>query len=63
MIEYVDIKHYKIPCIRTGLFLSAILIVANLALFSSCRKDIDERIKECYNANDTNDNKSVGPIS
>jgi len=47
------LKHYKIPCIRTGLFLNAMLIVANLALFSSCRKDIDERIKECYNANDT----------
>ena len=47
------VKHYKIPCIRTGLFLNAMLIVANLALFSSCRKDIDERIKECYNANDT----------
>ena len=53
MIEYVDMKHYKIPYVRIGSFLSAMLVVANLALFSSCRKDIDERIKECYNANDT----------
>ena len=62
MITRTDPVIPKIPCIRTGLFLNAMLIVANLALFSSCRKDIDERIKECYNANDTIINLS-GPIS
>ena len=46
-------KHYKIPCVRIFFFLSAMLVVASLILFSSCSKDIDERIKECYNANDT----------
>jgi hypothetical protein len=30
-----------------------IVFVANLTFFSSCSKEIDERIKECYNNNDT----------
>jgi hypothetical protein len=30
-----------------------IVFVASLIFFSSCSKDIDERIKECYNNNDT----------
>ncbi len=30
-----------------------LIVVVVVCLLSSCSKDIDERIKECYNANDT----------
>ena len=35
------------------MFLNSILFITFLTLFSSCSKDIDRKIKDCYNANDT----------
>ncbi len=52
-MKYVETKHYKILFIRNGLFLSSILFITFLTLFSSCSKDIDGKIEDCYNANDT----------
>ena len=51
-MKYAEMKHYKILFIR-NLFLSSILYMTFLTLFSSCSKDIDEKIEDCYNANDT----------
>lgn len=53
MIKYVDMKHYKILLIRNILFLIPTLFIAFLTFFSSCNKDIDRKIEDCYNANDT----------
>lgn len=46
-------KHYKILLIRNYLFLSPLLFITFLILLSSCNKDIDGKIEDCYNANDT----------
>ena len=46
-------KHCKNLFIRNNMFLSLILFITLFSLFSSCDKDIDERIKDCYNSNDT----------
>ena len=46
-------KHYKILFIRNNNFLNSILLIAFFALLSSCSKDIDGKIEDCYNANDT----------
>lgn len=46
-------KHYKILLIRNILFLIPTLFIAFLTFFSSCNKDIDRKIEDCYNANDT----------
>ena len=48
-----EMKHYKILFIRNKLFLSSILFITFLIIFSSCSKDIDGKIEDCYNANDT----------
>ena len=52
-MKYVDMKHYKNLFIRNRLFLSSLLFITYLILFSSCSKDIDGKIEDCYNANDT----------
>lgn len=52
-MKYVDMKHYKILFIRNNNFLNSILLIAFFALLSSCSKDIDGKIEDCYDANDT----------
>ena len=52
-IKYVDMKHYKILSIRNNLFLIPITFITSLIFLSSCNKDIDRKIEDCYNANDT----------
>lgn len=45
-------KHYRILCIRNVSIKKVILLIL-LACISSCRRDIDKKIEECYNSNDT----------
>ena len=49
-MKYVDMKHYKNLFIRNRLFLSSLLFITYLIF---CSKDIDGKIEDCYNANDT----------
>lgn len=60
-IIYSNQKH-NMECMRrlmrfhqktVTVIVPVIVFVASLIFFSSCSKDIDERIKECYNNNDT----------
>lgn len=46
-------KHYKILLIRNYLFLIPLSFITFLILLSSCNKDIDGKIEDCYNSNDT----------
>lgn len=52
-MKYAEMKHCKILFIRNSLFLSSILFIIFFTLFSSCGENLDERIKDCYNSNDT----------
>ena len=46
-------KHSKIPHIIIYSFLSPILFITYIFFISSCSRDIDRKIKDCYNSNDT----------
>lgn len=51
--KQVDMKHYKTPYIRAYSFLMFILFITSFMFISSCSRDIDRKIKDCYNSNDT----------
>lgn len=45
-------KNYRIPCIG-NVRLKTVMLLILLACISSCKRDIDKKIEECYNSNDT----------
>ncbi len=53
MIFFLEWKHYKMLCHSIYAAIYAIFLMVSSISFSSCNRDIDLKIAECYHANDT----------